>query len=576
MKIDTNFKFKVSYSDENFLNKEISNAMIGTSKSKANREIRKRYGYKRGVSFRRHETNSAELLNLLLEGKVFCHNFRPHPLRCRKDKSFGASGKCDACFDFADVIGVDIDYTLYKTVEEYIERLSLKPTFWYTSYSHMTYDEKQKYIGPKFRMIYVFEEHIRNPYWFRWCAKNLIDIIEKDTGESVKDKCGLLCSQYFNGTNIKTCEGVEFGVTHRIYNLADLGVDEPTTDTGFFNYLISCCDYSNHKAKYKKEIKKILDRLTDKEYFYNPATKTFETRSLQEREIINDIDLIDDFVITDIDLNQLKFETQEILSLWDKYIDEQEKFMKTRVWELARQKTRNLYRIDKNKWEMDRYQVVDRNYFRLPYYFKKRHDKEHRRKTLYSRMCLRRVMSPNINRDEIVINTIRDIIRFFDNSDHVLNSNFIIRNVESCFNNSVQEIEEKFKDLIDEYRSDSYPIDGMIYKNKECHSRETKFLILDEYYNGNYTLSENLEYMNQVLWFNVSQSLLYEYLKNRGISTDPSKVSDEILYDLLDASLSVRKNIELLHEKGVKFKRERLCKLLKQKKSAINLPCPDI
>ena len=140
----------------------------------------------------------------------------------------------------------------------------------------------------------------------------------------------------------------------------------------------------------------------------------------------------------------------------------------------------------------------------------------------------------------------------------------------------MQEIEEKFKDLIDEYRSDSYPIDGMIYKNKECHSRETKFLILDEYYNGNYTLSENLEYMNQVLWFNVSQSLLYEYLKNRGISTDPSKVSDEILYDLLDASLSVRKNIELLHEKGVKFKRERLCKLLKQKKSAINLPCPDI
>lgn len=565
MKIDPNFKFRVSYSDECFLNKEISNAMIGSSKSKANRDIRKRYGYKRGVSFRQHETNNVELLNLLLEGKVFCHNFLPEPINCRKDNSFGASGKCDACFDFADVIGIDIDYTYYRTVEEYIDKLSLKPTFWYTSYSHMIYDEKQKYLGPKFRMIYVFEEHIRNPYWFRWCAKNLVDIIENDTGEKVKDKCGLLCSQYFNGTNIKTCEAVHFGITHWIYNLGDLGVDGPTTDTGFFNYLIRCCDYADHKDKHRNKIKQILDRLTDKEYFYNSATKTFETHVTQERDIISDIDLIDDFVITDIDLTRLKFETQEILMLWDKYIDDQEKFMGTRVWEFARQKTRNLYRIEQNKWVMDRYQIVDPSYFRLPYYHRKRYDKEHRRKTLYSRMCLRRVMYPRIGRDVIVVNTIRDIIRFFDNSDCVLNSNFILRNVESCFNKSVHEIEEIFKDLIDEYRRDTYPADGMIFKNKKCHSRETKFLILDEYYNDNYTISENLEYINRALWFSVSQSLLYEYCNDRGLQTCKGKISDEELYELINPKLSARKNIDHLKEKGFKFKRERLIKLFKQK-----------
>ena len=54
MQTKSDYKFKVSLSNESYFNKEISGAMIGTTKDENNRLIRKKYGYKanKGIGYK--------------------------------------------------------------------------------------------------------------------------------------------------------------------------------------------------------------------------------------------------------------------------------------------------------------------------------------------------------------------------------------------------------------------------------------------------------------------------------------------------------------------------------------------
>ena len=95
---DSNYLFKVSLSNESYINKEISGAMIGTTKDENNRKIRKQYGYRanKGIGYKEVEVNAETLLNSLINGNVFCHLFNPQQVR--KDGTFGSSQKKDENF----------------------------------------------------------------------------------------------------------------------------------------------------------------------------------------------------------------------------------------------------------------------------------------------------------------------------------------------------------------------------------------------------------------------------------------------------------------------------------------------
>ena len=119
-----------------------------------------------------------------MNGHVFCHVFNPYYIR--KDGTFGSSQKTKRNFVYSQIIGVDIDETGYSSPHQYIDTLRIKPTFWYTSYSHLKYNEEKNYGGPRFRLIYVFNSYIDNPYYFRYCASKLNKMIEEDTGEKIQ------------------------------------------------------------------------------------------------------------------------------------------------------------------------------------------------------------------------------------------------------------------------------------------------------------------------------------------------------------------------------------------------------
>ena len=569
MQFNSNFTFEVSLSKDSYSDKVISGAMIGTTKNEENRRIRKQYGFtsNKGIGFERTSVNSEQLLNSLLDGNVFCHLFNPASIR--KDGTFGSSQKKDDNFVGSYVIGVDIDHTSYESAEEYVSKLSLQPTFYYTSYSNMQKNDDGSSKGARFRLIYVFNEKIVNPYFFRFCAYQLNRIIEKDTDELITDDCNLRCSQYFNGTNKNNPTVIlSYGISNTIYSLSDIGV----TDTSFIDFL---CKYANYKTISKsrtEEINNLLFSITNNSYSFNKSIKEFHlVKNIQYvsttlNDEMENKDISSYMVEAPVNSISSSFSriTEIILNDWGR-LDEEE-FKKSREWEEARRRTKYIYRVEKD-WINNTYQKVDEDYFSMFYYNSTQHDGQKRRKSLYQRMCLRRIIKPTITKDEMVVNTIIDIMRFFDNSDEVLNSDYIRRNIESAFDVDVADLEEQYKDTVKYLKESTKPKRGIIYNGREAHSKETTFSILDEYYNVNISVTENLDVLNNVLCYKVGKSTVYEYLKNRGIKTDSNKLTDEEIIELLDVRLSVRKNLEFLKDNDIKIGKDRVNKLLNIKKN---------
>ena len=554
---DAHFRFKVSISPEGYADKTISNAMIGPTKEKQNRQIRKQYGFNpnRGVGFKEREVTPQELLDALLEGKVFCHLFNPKNQRA--DGTFGSSEKTNDNFRGSYVVGVDIDQTRYESVVAFVAMLTLKPTFHYTSYSHMQTDENGKSKGARFRLIYVFDSLITGSYYFRYCAWCLNRIIERDTDEPITDDCNLRCSQYFNGTNRNNPDiRLSYDITNRIYSLADIGV----SDAGFVEFLMEYCGYRTLTRQRTKEIAHLLHIQTGTHYLLNKKERTFYPHPTATTTI-DEADLLFDYTLTTTPVPEYSRATRTLLNDWDRL--DTEEFERCREWENARRTTKYIYRQEQSEWIDGRYQFVEEDYFRLHYYPTKVKDGNHRRKKLFHRMCLRRLLHPAITKDEMVVNTIIDIIRFFER-DASLGCDFIVRNVDSCFELEIADIRQIYSPYIDHLTETTQPKRGIIYINRQAHSQETTFLMLDGLYDSARSVSENWESINEIC--PVSLSVLYRYLKARGLKPDTCKRTDEEILALLDVELSVRKNLQLLKENDIKISMNRVHALLNRKR----------
>ena len=225
------FKFKVSLSTDAYWNKEDVNACVGSSKKEENKDVREKYGHRRNhkMSFRTVEVNAPELLNYCLNGYSFCNLFAGFPSKgwndkggtvtyIKKDGSFTLSAKKNEYFYGSNAICIDIDSTAAPTIKDYVDRLSHKPTFWYTTFSHM---ESGK--GIRFRMVYALAEPIIGQQQFDAVVDQVHGRIESEVGEVIEDKCGEKCSQYFNGTNVKNKElVVEYKYYGYIYCINDI------------------------------------------------------------------------------------------------------------------------------------------------------------------------------------------------------------------------------------------------------------------------------------------------------------------------------------------------------------------
>lgn len=530
-----NYTFDVCLSLESYKNKQLSGAMIGSTKIKENRDIRKQYGFaaNKGIGYVRTVVNADTLLNCLIHGHAFCNLFKPE--KTRKDGSFGSSQKTYQNFAGSYTIGVDIDQTNYESVEEFVSVLTLKPTLYYTSYSN-----KQEGKGARFRLIYVFDEMIWNKFFFRYVAWQINAMIERDTKERITDDCNLRCTQYFNGTNVDdTSLVVSYGITHNIYSFSDFGASKQ----GYIEFLENNCYYKTnaHRAEIQallRNLKREVVNRSVEESVQGNLDSAVQAASVQSQSIFDE-GLLNDMMRLSYD-----------------------EFMKHN-----RHKYHYFYRVEKPLWVDGLYQLVDDDFFAFTYSYGKRkvlQDGMKRRKTLFLRMCLRRVMKPTATPNEILFNAFEDMHRFFC-MDGIDIEKFLQRNVEACFDFSVDEIKELYSDQISHLKEVTKPKRGIIYKHSKASVAETSFEIINHYYQGNLSVEENIKILaSHGLKF--GKSTLYKFKKQKAVASQTRFVSDDELLSFVDVTLSVRKNLELLKKNNYKVRVQRVVDTLKKKK----------
>jgi hypothetical protein len=418
----------------------------------------------------------------------------------KKDGSFTLSAKKNEFFYGSNAICIDIDSTAAPTIQDYINRLSYKPTFWYTTFSHM---ESGK--GIRFRMVYALAEPIIGQQQFDAVVDQVHRRIESEVGEVIEDKCGEKCSQYFNGTNVNNKElVVEYGYYGCIYCINDI--------------------YNN---------------VIEKE---NNITTTTNYPSWQN-DNTSIIPSPNDWLLHDIDT-----------MTYDAFM------------QAHRHQYNYCYRGDNGTWVNDTYQIVDDKYFKLPHWVYTTTDGSNRRIKVFLRMCLRRVMFPAIDIDNLIFCAYEDVHRYFDNSDGVFNSDYYKRNALDAFAYTLHELEENCSKSLEILRA-KRPKSGIILKSGVAYGgtanaviRDIKYDLLDQYYNRDLSVTENLTVLKSVLNFPISERTLYRYCHERGITL--GRLSDDDIMANLDVSLSVRDNRKLLTGMGIKVGKDRISQLL--------------
>ena len=513
MFIDENFKFNVSVSTDAYWNKEDVNACVGSSGNEENKNIREKYGHRRNhkMSFKTIEVTAPDFMKYCLNGYSFCNLFTGFPSKgwndrggavtyIKKDGSFTLSAKKNEYFYGSNAICIDIDSTAAPTIQDYVDRLSHKPTFWYTTFSHM---ESGK--GIRFRMVYALAEPIIGQQQFDAVVDQVHRRIESEVGEVIEDKCGEKCSQYFNGTNVKNKELV---VEYKYYGY------------------IYC-------------IKDIYNNVIERE---NNITTT-NYPSWQNKDTL-EIPSPNDWLLYDMD--HLSYDA----------------FMQAH-----RHQYNYCYRSDCGEWINDTYQVVPDNYFKLPYWVETIMDGSNRRIKVYMRMCLRRVMFPEIDIDTLIFCAYEDVHLFFDNSDGVFNSDYYKRNAMDAFGYTLEELEELYSCTLEWLRSKA-PKSRIVLKSGVAYGgganaaiRDIKYEQLDLYYDRSLSVMENLAMLQQAVGFPISERTLYRYCHERGIAL--GTLSDDDILANLDVSMSIRENLKLLADLGMKVGKDRISRLLK-------------
>ena len=226
MRIDSNFVFRVNVSNDSYTTKSEASACLSRAGAEAVGKVK--------MAFRETSLTVDQFLQQALSGHSFCNLFDYDPNQkywvetsggkryqsypvYRQGRNKGCmklNFKSDRFFRGSQTVFVDVDYTRFKTIPEYLECLTLKPTCAYMSYSDKL--EKDGITSRRFRLVYVMDREL-NKMNMNIVNRYITDCIIRDTGEPMADECGTRASQYFNGVS----GNGEYYATYNIYSRLD-------------------------------------------------------------------------------------------------------------------------------------------------------------------------------------------------------------------------------------------------------------------------------------------------------------------------------------------------------------------
>ena len=203
-----NFKFLTNVSIDTYKNKQEATACFSKEGAKA-------IG-KNKMAFMEQSVTVTDFLGLATSGHAFCNlfNFDPnskywietssgehylsYPVY-KKSSNKGAMKlpfKSDKYFRGSQTVFVDIDFTRYTSIPEYISTLTFTPTCVYMSFSDNK--DKKGIVSRRFRLVYVLDQIVGKEDFYR-ISRAISDRIVIDTAEPMDDDCGTRACQYMNG-----------------------------------------------------------------------------------------------------------------------------------------------------------------------------------------------------------------------------------------------------------------------------------------------------------------------------------------------------------------------------------------
>ena len=468
-----------------------------------------------------------EMLNSCITGHSYCNLFNNLNGEVYS-RPFHSWDKTNDNFSGSYVVTVDVDEFGESAekydlqITNYIHELTQHNLAPSLWYTSFSHQPSEHKL--KAHLLYVFDSLIPGRdggETYRILSEAICQRIS-DAGGVPIDKCSTTCSQYINPTNIDNSSlCVEYGISHAVYSFEDFSL-------------------SNLHEIWEGNV-----------MAYVPKSR----RMTVSKSLINDYKLMteDDFLA--------------------KYGAQYHYF----------------YRMEEYEWNTTstgcQYAEIDEDYFALYFNVNTLTDGHGRRKKIFERMCERRLMRPEATPNQIAYCAVKDVALFVDNGDKVFDAEYFMRNVNHCFELSLEEIMQKYSHNIS-YLKSKAPKRKIIYKyalgmdlSQKAKARRDVFAeMVFKVYDVALSPEENSRILASEHNITIAPSTLYNYFRDYNVDytvykssrqSEKDNVVQTTLNDMSEQGIKItcRSLKQLLKDKGVKMSNKTLSDYVRGYKS---------
>lgn len=455
------------------------------------------------MTFNKVELKVNELCSYIKEGYAFTNIFKNKGELTIREKKIQN-------FKEAWVICFDIDHN-DVSMNDFVDTLTIKPTISYTTPSN----GKDGYC---FRLLYILDEPITTNDEYKdiyeGFAKYLdvFDIIDAKAKDS---------SRYFNGS--KGCDIVcNEENTIRLNDVRTIVKDINCSEKGSTNNI-----NRDNKDKAILLANPLPEHFVDSEFinnFYSLDYDDFYEKCYYSGKYVNQQHtLVEDDG------------TKPIIELGDDFI------------EIIR-----------------KYKMIDFRGKMIPVAYKFK-DGEGRRNRLWNNGMLRRKINPSITFEDVLYSLVYEICLYYDNSDGQLNKNTVYAIARSVMNYDVNSYNPRLRKRRSYIASSAYCQIHGISKRKAVAmyqaKKRSKSPLIEYYYREGLTTND-VEALIKESGESIDISTIRKWFKK-----NVNKKSEDEIFDMIDISLSFRKNKKMLNDNGIKIDNNKLLSMIKEKKA---------
>lgn len=455
------------------------------------------------MTFNKVELKVNELCSYIKEGYAFTNIFNNKGELTIKEKKIQN-------FKEAWVISYDVDHNDVP-MNDFVETLTIKPTICYTTPSNGV-------EGYCFRLLYVLNEPITTNDEYKLIYEgfakylDIFDIIDAKAKDS---------SRYFNGSNDCNIVCNEENTTC-LNDIRTIAKDINCSEKGSTNNI-----NRDNKDKAILLANPLPEHFVDSEFinnFYSLDYDAFYEKCYYSGKYVNQQHtLVEDDG------------TKPIIELGDDFI------------EIIR-----------------KYKMIDFRGKMIPVAYKFK-DGEGRRNRLWNNGMLRRKINPSITFEDVLYSLVYEICLYYDNSDGQLNKNTVYAIARSVMNYDINSYNPRIKKRRSYIASSAYCQINGISKRKAVAmyqaKKRSKSPLIEYYYREGLTTNDVEALINES-GESIDISTIRKWFKK-----NVNKKSEDEIFDMIDISLSFRKNKKMLNDNGIKIDNNKLLNMIKEKKA---------